>query len=253
MRNARSWVIPVGLLAMLVEPMPTIADEPDGILFFERKIRPVLVKECYPCHSSEAKRIKGGLRLDLRAGLLKGGDSGPAVVPGKPDESRLLDALRYDGIEMPPRSRLPDGVVADFERWVNLGAPDPRDGTVPPAGIGIDTEAGRRSWAYQQPRRHSPPAVADAGWPRNDVDRFLLASLEARGIRPAGDADRATLVRRLHYDLVGLRRRPRRSPRSSLTRLQPPTRSGSIASWPRPGSESAGAVTGSTWPASPSR
>ncbi len=132
MRDARSWFVAVGLFATILAPMPANADDPDGIAFFEQKIRPVLVKECYSCHSSEAKRIKGGLRLDSRAGLLKGGDSGPAVVPGKPDESRLLDALRYDGIEMPPRAKLPDAVVADFERWVSLGAPDPRDGKAAP-------------------------------------------------------------------------------------------------------------------------
>jgi hypothetical protein len=114
MRNAGSLVATVGMLVILFGPTPLKADEPDGISFFERKIRPVLVKECYSCHSSQAKRIKGGLRLDSRGGLLKGGDSGPALVPGKPDESRLLNALRYDGIEMPPRSKLPDEVIADL-------------------------------------------------------------------------------------------------------------------------------------------
>jgi hypothetical protein len=204
MRDVRSWSATLGLLAMLGVPSPTIGADPDGLAFFERKIRPVLIKECYSCHSSEAKKIKGGLRLDSRAGVLGGGDSGPAVVPGKPSESRLIDALRYDGIEMPPRSRLPDEVVADFVRWVQLGAPDPRDGDVKPTRGGIDIEAGRRAWAYQPPRRHEPPALADANWPRTDLDRFLLASLESRGLHPVGDADRATLLRRLHYDLTGL-------------------------------------------------
>ncbi len=204
MRDARSWFATVGLLATILTPMPANADDPDGVAFFEKKIRPVLVKECYSCHSSEAKRLKGGLRLDSRAGVLKGGDSGPAVVPGKPDESRLLDALRYDGIEMPPRARLPDEVVADFERWVSLGAPDPRDGKATPVRVGIDIEAARRSWAYQQPRRHEPPSVTTTDWPRTEIDRFILSSLEARGLRPTRDADRATLIRRLHYDLIGL-------------------------------------------------
>ena len=105
---------------------------------------------------------------------------------------------------MPPRAKLPDEVVADFERWLRMGAPDPRDGTAAPVRSGIDIEAGRRSWAYKPPRRHEPPAVKDGDWPRTDVDRFLLSGLEARGLRPAGDADRAALLRRLHYDLVGL-------------------------------------------------
>src|SRR3981189_1789357 len=109
MQVARANRVAVGLIAMLLAPVPSKADEPDGVSFFERKIRPVLVKECYPCHSSESKRIKGGLRLDSRAGVLKGGDTGPAVVPGKPDESLLLAALRYDGSEMPPKSRAPPG------------------------------------------------------------------------------------------------------------------------------------------------
>ena len=97
-----------------------------GIELFERKIRPVLVKECYSCHSSRAKTVKGGLRLDTSEGLKKGGDSGPAVIAGKPEESLLLDALRHDGIAMPPRGKLSDTVIGDFERWVTMGAPDPR-------------------------------------------------------------------------------------------------------------------------------
>src|SRR5205823_1528052 len=100
-----------------------------GVEFFEKKIRPVLVQQCYECHSAEAqknKKLRGGLRLDTRDGVLTGGDSGPAVVPGKPADSVLLRALRHDGLRMPPKSKLPDAVVADFEKWVSLGAPDPR-------------------------------------------------------------------------------------------------------------------------------
>ena len=179
---------------------------PEGVAFFERKIRPVLVKECYGCHSSGAKAVKGGLRLDSRAGVLAGGDSGPAVVPGKPDESPMLDALRYDGIEMPPKGKLPGAIVADFERWVRMGAPDPREATpaARPGPSGIDLAAGRRFWAYQRPRRHDAPEVADPGWPIEPLDRFILAGLEARGLRPTRDADRTTLIRRLSYDLNGL-------------------------------------------------
>ena len=188
----------------VVLPVSAVAGEGDGIGFFEQKIRPVLVKECYTCHSADAKKLKGGLRLDTRAGVLAGGDSGPAVVPGKVDESLLIDALRHDGLEMPPKSKLPDAVVADFERWITMGAPDPRGGEATPVRVGIDLEAGRRFWSYQPPRRHAPPALADAGWSRTDIDRFLLAALEGRGLRPVGDADRATLLRRLAFDLVGL-------------------------------------------------
>jgi hypothetical protein len=192
------------LIAWGVLVATSVADDAAGTAFFEQKIRPVLVKECYSCHSADAKKLRGGLRLDTRASVLAGGDSGPALVPGKPDESLLMEALRYEGLEMPPKSKLLDAVVADFERWITMGAPDPRDGQSAPVRSGVDIEAGRRFWSYQPPRRHQPPAVADAGWPRTDIDRFLLAALEARKLHPVGDADRATLARRVSFDLVGL-------------------------------------------------
>jgi hypothetical protein len=196
------------LAAWLVVATSAAAAAPptEGVAFFERKIRPVLVKECYGCHSSGAGAVKGGLRLDSRAGILAGGDSGPAVVPGKPDESPMLDALRYDGIEMPPKGKLPGAVVADFERWVRMGAPDPRE-AIPaavPGPSGVDFAAGRRFWAFQRPRRHEAPGVGDAGWPIEPLDPFILAGLETRGLRPTRDADRTTLIRRLSYDLIGL-------------------------------------------------
>ena len=199
----------LGLFAPALGPIPARAGlepGPAGVEFFERKIRPVLVKECYSCHSSGAKKVRGGLRLDSRAGMRAGGETGPAVVPGQPEESVLLDALRYDGIEMPPKGRLPAEVVADFERWVKMGAPDPRDDQPPLAlpGKGLDIEAGRRYWAYRAPRPCPPPEVADPSWPGNEIDRFVLAGLEAKALRPVADADRATLARRVAYDLVGL-------------------------------------------------
>ena len=135
---------------------------------------------------------RAGCCSTRRAGVLAGGDSGPAVVPGKPEESLLIEALRHEGLAMPPKGKLPDAVIADFERWVEMGAPDPRDGQAA-AGreAGIDLEAGRKFWSFQPPRRHAPPAVADAGWPRTDIDRFLLAAPRGRGAeagraRPTG-------------------------------------------------------------------
>src|SRR5262245_29556399 len=120
--------------------------------FFEKKIRPVLSEHCYKCHSAEAekdKKLKGGLRLDTRDGMRKGGDSGPAIVPGKADESLLVQALRYDGdLKMPPTKKLPDIVVADIERWVAMGAPDARTGTATAAKSGMSIEEGRKYWAY---------------------------------------------------------------------------------------------------------
>jgi hypothetical protein len=201
-------VIPLGwiawMAAVLLAPAAALAGDAEGLGFFEQKIRPVLVKECYGCHSTGAKNVRGGLLLDTRAGVLAGGDSGPALVPGKPDESLILEALRHEGLAMPPKSKLPDAVVADFERWITMGAPDPREGQSAAVRPGIDIDTGRRFWSYQPSRRHAPPAVVDSAWPRTDIDRFLLAALEARHLRPVGDADRAALARRLAFDLVGL-------------------------------------------------
>jgi hypothetical protein len=179
--------------------------DPAGLLFFEQKIRPVLVKECYSCHSAEATKLKGGLRVDGRDALLKGGDTGPAVVPGKPTESLLLKALREDDLAlMPPKGKLPDGVIADFEKWIKMGAPDPRTGTAAAATSGIDIEKGRQFWSFRRPVAVAPPQVKDAAWVRSEIDRFLLAPIEAKGLRPASDADRTTLIRRLTIDLHGL-------------------------------------------------
>jgi Protein of unknown function (DUF1553)/Protein of unknown function (DUF1549)/Planctomycete cytochrome C len=200
----------IGLLAGLATMMAghAVGDDRAGVDFFEQKIRPVLVKECYACHSKDSKALKGGLRVDTREGLTKGGDSGPAIVGGKPDESLLLDALRHDGIDMPPKGKLPDAVIGDFERWVKMGAPDPRLGVPSPAPAAgrrsIDIDTGRKFWAYQSPRRYVPPEVRDRVWPATDIDRFLLSALEARNLHPTQDADRATLARRLSFDLIGL-------------------------------------------------
>jgi hypothetical protein len=194
------------LLGALVESRLEAADPPAvGIEFFEKQIRPHLVQYCYDCHSA-GKKIRGGLRLDSQSGWAEGGDSGAAVVPGKADESLLIEAIRYDGdLKMPPKGKLPEAVIKDFERWVAGGAPDPRKDAGPAVkSAGIDLEAGRRHWAYQLPKAVAPPVTQDAAWPRNDIDRFILANLEARGVKPVADADRATLARRLYFDLIGL-------------------------------------------------
>jgi hypothetical protein len=184
------------------------ASDPTGVEFFEEKIRPVLVEKCYRCHSAEAEeagKLKANLLLDRREGMLLGGDSGPAVVPGKPEESSLIEALRYEFLMMPPEGKLPDPVIADFETWIEHGAFDPRDGQIPAAPKpGIDLEAGRQHWAYQPPEATTPPVVEDTSWPINDVDRFVLGRLEAESLRPVSEADRGTLIRRLSFDLIGL-------------------------------------------------
>lgn len=185
-------------------------EKPDaqGVEFFEKKIRPVLVEHCYSCHSDEAeknKKLRGGLRLDSRDGRRKGGDTGPAVVPGKPGEGTLLPALRHaDNLKMPPKGKLPDGVVADFEAWIARGAPDPRDGNPATVAPASDVDKGRDFWSFRQPRIHERPAVRDAGWPAKEIDWFILAGLEARGLKPVRDASRREWIRRVTFDLTGL-------------------------------------------------
>jgi len=171
--------------------------------FFEKKIRPVLVQHCYECHSAKSKIVQANLYLDTREGMRRGGDSGPAVVPKEVDESLIVDALRYEKFEMPPKGKLPDAVVADFVTWIESGAPDPRDGKSA-APKAIDLAAGRQHWAYQRPQASVPPKVQDEAWPAGAIDRYLLSKLEARQLRPVADADPQTLVRRLYLDLTGL-------------------------------------------------
>ncbi len=182
------------------------ADDEDkqGIEFFEKKIRPVLVKHCYECHSADSKKLKGGLLLDTREAIRAGGESGHAVVPGNLDESVLISAIRYDDLEMPPKEQLPDSVIADFEKWVEMGAPDPRGETAVVIRREIDFDAARKFWSFQPVENHAPPKVRDETWGRSDIDRFVLARLESAGIAPVADADPHVLVRRIYFDLVGL-------------------------------------------------
>jgi hypothetical protein len=174
--------------------------------FFEKQVRPLLVKRCYECHSSGAKAPKGGLSLDNPGGWVKGGDSGPAVVPGSPDESLLIDAIRYGSLEMPPRGKLPAPEIAVLERWVSMGAPAPlsENAHARPVPTTSPAEAARSHWAFRPIADAPVPCVKDTGWPRSDVDRFILAKLESEGLSPVRDADRTTLLRRVHFDLVGL-------------------------------------------------
>ena len=176
----------------------------EGQQFFEKQVRPLFIKHCYQCHSSEAKTLKGGLHLDSRAGWMKGGDSGPAIVPGAPDESLLIEAIRYQSLEMPPRGKLPESEIAVLERWVRMGAPDPRTDPAPARPSRVDLDAGHSHWAFRPIADPPVPRVKDEVWPRSDVDRFILAKLESEGLTPVADADRPTLLRRVFFDLVGL-------------------------------------------------
>jgi hypothetical protein len=187
---------------------------PEQLEFFEQNIRPVLVEHCYECHSEEKGKNKGELTLDTRDGIRAGGDRGPAVVPGKPEESILINAIRQVGqLRMPPDSRggiLPDEVIANFEKWVKDGAADPRDSAkiisaqaAKPEKV-YDWDKERSYWAFQKPKAVAPPAVTDAKWPKTEVDHFVLAKLEEKGLKPVEDADKRTLIRRVYYDLIGL-------------------------------------------------
>lgn len=171
--------------------------------FFETKIRPVLVAQCYECHSEKSAKLKGGLLLDTRKGLLQGGDHGPVIVAGKPGESLLIKTLQHGKIKMPPKEKLPDAVIADFERWIAMGAPDPRDGSGS-AVTKISLEDARSWWSLKPLAKPAVPAVADSGWAKSEIDKFIFAKLQAQGLKPVADAEPRTLVRRLYFDLTGL-------------------------------------------------
>ncbi len=205
----------IASLAAGVAASVMAAAEPaaSGVEFFEKRIRPLLSEHCYECHSATAKKAKGGLRLDSRAGWEKGGESGPAIVPGKPDDSLLIKGVRHwdKDFKMPPDTRLAPALVADLVEWVKLGAPDPR--TNAPAVVatapakptyGISIEEGRKHWAYQPVKAQPLPKLKDKTWPRNDLDHFTLARMEKSSVTPAPDADPRTLIRRVTFDLTGL-------------------------------------------------
>jgi hypothetical protein len=187
--------------------MATESDDA-GIAFFETKIRPVLVERCYECHSADAEgadKLAGKLLLDTREGARRGGETGPAVVPEQIGESLLISAIRHEDFKMPPTGKLPPEVIADFTKWIEMGAPDPREGAALPfPDSTLDIEAGREFWSFQPLRETHVPQVQNETWARTDVDRYILARQEATGITPNQIADRHTLIRRTFYDLLGL-------------------------------------------------
>jgi hypothetical protein len=180
--------------------------EREGLEFFEKRIRPVLADTCYSCHSAKAEKVKGALLLDTREGTLKGGETGPAVVPGDLEKSLLIKAVRHvdPDFKMPPKKKLPAEAIADLEAWVKMGAPDPRRGDAPAPRKPVDLAAARRSWAFSPVAEPALPSVRDDSWPRSPIDRFVLAKLEEKNLRPAVDADRRAILRRVTFDLTGL-------------------------------------------------
>src|SRR4051812_851154 len=191
----------VAFTARAASPNPTA----DGLEFFEQKIRPVLVDTCYKCHSADSEKLKGGLRLDTSEGMLKGGESGkPAVVPGNADSSLLIEAIRHSNpdLQMPPKKKLGERQVLDFIAWVDMGAPDPR--VAQSSSSKVTTADKRNFWSFQPPREPAVPGVKDASWGKTPVDRFILAKLDEKGLKPSPEADRRTLIRRATFDLTGL-------------------------------------------------
>jgi len=194
------------IIFLLLAFLSPAAFADSGQDYFEKEIRPLLTEHCLDCHSV-GKKVKGGLRLDSREGWATGGDSGPAIVPGEPDQSLLIKAVRYHDrdLQMPEDRKLPDTEIAELEHWVRMGAPDPRSGgAIAKKQTGLTIAEGRKFWSYVPVRAVAPPAVKDASWPWNEIDRFLLAKAEAAEVKPAPDASPETLARRLYLDLTGL-------------------------------------------------
>lgn len=231
-------MLAVGALAALAPSSSAVAQSgsapisAEDLKFFESKIRPVLIEQCYQCHSNRTARPKARLLLDTREGMLRGGSTGPAIVPGDPEHSLLIQMLRSSDpdVAMPPDKPLPESVIADFERWIARGAPDPRETPTARTTDAKDSSAGgagqpalelpaskddgayagvghkdpKEHWAFKPIIKPAPPTVTNESWPRTDLDRFVLAALDAKGLKPVGDADRRTLLRRLSFDLTGL-------------------------------------------------
>jgi hypothetical protein len=200
----RSTFLVLFLLGLAV-PARAQPPSPATAEFFEKEVRPLLVERCLKCHGDQ--KPKGGLQLTSRAAVLKGGDNGPAALAGKPGESRLIEAVRQSGdLKMPPKEKLRDREIETLTRWVTMGLPWPEGaGLAPPAGKKFAiTDEQRRFWAWQPVKVVPPAPLKDQAWAHSDLDRYVLARLEAKGLRAAKPADRRTLIRRATFDLTGL-------------------------------------------------
>jgi len=202
-------VLPLSLILSLAISACGSSQEPnqEGFAFFESRIRPLLVKHCYECHSQQTSNAKGGLQLDSREALELGGDSGEVIEPGKPQSSLLLESVSYSNpkLRMPPKYKLSAEEIDDLETWIEMGAPDPRSASnVAKKSYAIDWDSGKKYWSYQPPQFPKLPQVDNQQWPRDDLDRFILAKQEAAQIQPTRDANRFALIRRISLDLTGL-------------------------------------------------
>ncbi len=188
---------------LAANPEPT----PKQLAFFESKVRPILVNNCYQCHSEDAQQVKGGLYLDTREGVMQGGESGPAVVPGNPGASLLLKAVKHldKKLRMPQKQpKLPVQKIAILENWIKMGAPDPRKRELPSLITrDIDIEKGREFWAFQPVRKTAIPKARNT-WAHTDLDRLVQARHREKGLVPVKDSPPSALLRRIHFDLTGL-------------------------------------------------
>ena len=211
MLQLNSSGLPAALVALclLSTRLPAASPDPAGVEFFERKIRPIFVENCYKCHSAGAEKIKGGLLLDTRDGVIKGGDTGPALVPGNPEKSLLIKAIRYTDpdLQMPPKNKkLAPEQIADLEAWVKMGAPDPRSGT---QNSKLETRNPSHHWAFQPIKAPAVPKPKNGRWIKTPVDAFILAKLEENKLAPSPLGDKRALIRRATFDLLGLPPSPR--------------------------------------------
>jgi hypothetical protein len=197
-----------GLLVLLARTAAAQSSpSAEQVEFFESMVRPVFVEHCYKCHSEKAEKIKGGLRLDSTDAVLTGGSSGPAIVPGNPNASLLIKAVRYTDpeLQMPPKDKkLPDAQIASLETWVKMGAPMPKTASAGPPSLKDVNEARARHWAFQPIKEPAIPVVKNSRWVQTPIDNFVLAELEKQHLQPAPSVDRRTLIRRVSYDLLGL-------------------------------------------------
>ena len=206
-RTAGVAVVAIGICAV-----PVVADDPAEMtseqrVFVTSKVIPLLESRCFECHRGP-KKPKGGLWLTGRKAILRGGDSGPAIVPGKPDESLLVEAIRYEGFEMPPRTRMPQAEVDILVKWISAGAPWPEELDAHAQAVPADEfpleQRKQTHWAWQPIVDPQPPAANNPDWCAVPTDAFVLSRLENTGLQPAADADRHTLIRRLYFDIIGL-------------------------------------------------
>lgn len=198
-------ILLAGTRPLEAQSTSTRPGEEAALSHFEKKVRPILVAHCHECHSADAVEIRGGLALDTRDGIRRGGDSGPAVVPGDVSASLLIKAVRHqDGYDMPPEGKLSEQQIADLVAWVEAGAIDPREGDTLRLRQTELLEQAREFWAFKRPVKQIPQDTPQDAWSRSEVDRFIRVAQQARELQQVGDAPPHVLLRRLHLDLIGL-------------------------------------------------